>query len=285
MAITLGPGLDDSVKIARYMSFPAFMYMLQFRKAFIPSVTNLRGAGGNHGDPLEGTWGRFDDMTRSGDAMLFDMALNSSWPSDGSGPLYEDPQPKIPDEHLIQTPFGDEVIPIGGEHLRALNNRLCMWVDAWCWHRFDREYMSMWRQYGGDDGAVCVRTTIGNLRRSIGITPGVAAYIGEMHYGDKESPVPDSHGAFSLYLQKLDAYKYEHEIRMLVYEPDAAPTLERQSLGRHVEVNNTLLMQDVIVHPDAPEWIFTLAKGVTQAHIGRSARRSDIYQARQLSRA
>lgn len=64
MTIQLGPDLNDEVEIARYMSFSAFMYMLEFRKAFVPSIANLRSAPGNHGDPTEGRWGPMDEFMR-----------------------------------------------------------------------------------------------------------------------------------------------------------------------------------------------------------------------------
>jgi len=280
MTIQLGPDLNDEVEIARYMSFSAFMYMLEFRKAFVPSIANLRSAPGNHGDPTEGRWGPMDEFMRDGRAELLDLLVNGIFPSACSESSPKEPRPAPPTERTVLTAFGPRTIPLGSDHLRTLNNRESVWMDAWCWHKFDQEHMSMWRQYGAGDGAVCIRTTIGRLRAGMRLQEQERAYVGFMHYTDRFSGIPDTHAEFSLYLQKLHAYQYEQEIRVLVYDPASQIENERHPPGRYVALDIATLTQAVFVHPDSPEWMFEMIAHIVQAKIGRKVKRSDIYHAR-----
>jgi hypothetical protein len=253
------------------------MYMLEFSKAFIPSIATLRGAPGNHGDPTEGRWSPVDEFMRDGSAELLDLLVNGILPSARSKGSSKEPRPSPPTERTVLTAFGPRTIPLGSDHLRTLNNRECAWMDAWCWHKFEHEHMAMWRQYGAGDGAVCVKSSIGKLVDAISMESGHQGYIGAMVYTDRFSGTESKHEEFSLYLQKSRAYVYEGEIRALMYDPAADIDATRDMPGRIVPLDLEKMISNVIVHPDSPPWMFDLITVVLEKKLGRGASRSSIY--------
>lgn len=277
MTFQLGPDLDRDIEIARYMSFSTFMYMVQFGRAFVPSVANLRGAAGNHGDPTEGRWSPVDEFLRDGRAETLHILMNDIFPIVGRSRISPKEPRQMPTERQIPTAFGPRTISMQEGDLRALNDKECTWMDAWCWHKFEHEHMGMWRQYGAGDGAVCVTSTIGRLIDAIRLQSGHQSYIGSMVYTNRSHGTDSKHAEFSLYLQKSRAYVYEGEIRALLYDPTSDIDAARGMPGRIVALDLAKLISNVIVHPDSPPWMFELITAVLEQKLGRGASRSSIY--------
>ncbi|WP_395757573.1 DUF2971 domain-containing protein [Achromobacter sp. EB05] len=275
MNICLGPGIHEDTAIARYMSLPAFLYMIQFGQAFLPSIANLRSTAGNQGDPTEGIWGVVDQMQRDGSGETLRSLIERLYGLIVEGKKYTPPL-SGPTELQIPSPFGLHTISREPGALRAFNDKECRWLDAWCWHRFRQEHMSMWRQYGAGDGAVCILTTVGRLLNSMTVSPNERAYVGKMLYTRPLGLTPRKHEQYSLFLQKMNAYEYEREIRILVYDPKSPLEESRAVPGRYVPIDMKMLCDAVLVHPDAPVWIFELVTEILESRFGRGAMPSSI---------
>ena len=124
-----------------------------------------------------------------------------------------------------------------------------------CWNASDHESHALWRIYCGSSDGVALQTTFGKLRESVGGLPvnRVAYEIPGMR---KQTPT-----LVDLVTKKRPMFAYEQEVRV-VRDATTEPIHEQEVLGHPLDWNPELILQSVLVHPEAD---FSFMETVTAA--------------------
>jgi hypothetical protein len=140
-----------------------------------------------------------------------------------------------------------------------------------CWHHSAVEPQFMWRMYASDDEGIAIRTTFGSLMSALRSECPVRA--GTVHYGD----IGISHGTNRLF-RKRAGYSAEQEVRLV-----CLPGLQQSTpynaapVGVNVPVDLNVLIEEVVVAPDAPNWFEVLVRRLCQrGGLQRMVRRSEF---------
>lgn len=136
-----------------------------------------------------------------------------------------------------------------------------------CWHMTDEESVAMWKQYGGSDRAVAIKTTVGGFHNALNADSDHDIYFAEVNYRpyrDEHDSTPDiddidldelddrffiTRNAHSLvpFIYKREAFSYENEMRAIIQEPPADPELEQTIVeidGEPKDVDFRILTED-----------------------------------------
>ncbi len=281
--------VPPNTKIARYMGLAQYLALLESQEAYFPSLARLRGAEGNKGDKNEGRLSPVDNFFLDGSAKLLGHAINSFFSSTfwgerpvGSGQSPETRAKTPPPEREIfpiQTPFGP-IHPMESLTHSDICERVSSWIDVWCWHEFAHERISMWRQYGQGEGAICIISSAENLLKSLSPTDGDVIKIFPVSYRDWFGLSKDHESSYRMVCEKSKVYADEREVRLVVHDSDCDPLSSRKETGRRMAVNLRRLCQKIVVHPDSPDWAFEAIDMLTKRHLDIGASRSDIYKER-----
>jgi hypothetical protein len=124
-----------------------------------------------------------------------------------------------------------------------------------CWNASDHESHALWRIYCGSSDGVALQTTFDRLRESVGGLPvyRVAYEIPGMR---KQTPT-----LVDLVTKKRPMFAYEQEVRV-VRDATTEPIHEQEVLGHTLEWNPDLILQSVLIHPEAD---FSFMETVTAA--------------------
>lgn len=124
-----------------------------------------------------------------------------------------------------------------------------------CWNASDHELHALWRIYCGSSDGVALQTTFSTLRESVGGLPvyRVAYEIPGMR---KQTPT-----LVDLVTKKRPMFAYEQEVRV-VRDATGEPIPEQEVLGHALEWNPELILQSVLIHPEAD---FSFMETVTAA--------------------
>jgi len=128
-----------------------------------------------------------------------------------------------------------------------------------CWHLNKDENMAMWSIYGHIGKIVAIQTTLGELLESLPNYVSVGCviyrnYITESLFQNKDELITP-------FLYKRAEYKYENELRCIVYKPegvsfDLKDAKMNDSIGLSIKlVNISNFIQCVIISPKADSWI------------------------------
>lgn len=128
-----------------------------------------------------------------------------------------------------------------------------------CWHRNQSESYAMWKIFLNNSEGIAIRTTCGNLNKSLPHEKNFRVHLGVVNYIDHRTEVLDqSHIPPSLFtLIKRKHFEYEQEIRALFIKGGKnkiPPDLERDGCGIYVPVNIETLIGEIYVAPNAPKW-------------------------------
>lgn len=152
---------------------------------------------------------------------------------------------------------------------RKINNTVSTYIS--CWNQGFSESYAMWKIYTEPKTGVCVRSTVGSLKRSLNaenLSIYKVKYIDINTDNSAEHAIPiayfdTSTGPFPKYIthayKKLE-YEYENEIRAVILR-------EEQKQGMDVDVNLDMLIQEVFISPYAPEWFDQLVRKVTVKYL------------------
>lgn len=134
-----------------------------------------------------------------------------------------------------------------------------------CWHESLHESAAMWRLYSGEKDGIAIKSLFGSFKKSFTTRENVS--IGKVSYVDYERDfIPESNFLFP-FLHKRKSFEHEREVRAIVLKiPSKDDTVDISQeffdIGKYFEVDLSLLIQEVIVAPYAPEWFLELINSV-----------------------
>jgi hypothetical protein len=132
----------------------------------------------------------------------------------------------------------------------GINNRKYVFIN--CWHENTYESEAMWRLYSSYfDNAIAIRTTFKSLYESLGKNTSIA--IGRVKYIDFNKSFA---GANESFWRKRKSFEHEKEVRAVTHD------LECKEVGKMINCNLNILLEDVIVSPNAPKWFIDLVKDI-----------------------
>lgn len=186
---------------------------------------------------------------------------------------------------------------IGGRAVRELWKKWRKCVMCSCWHRGDQEAMGMWGRYDLRNSGIAIKTTMQRLKNSFTHKEDVDVHIGKVLYKEHQDiKVPKNireiHTIYLPFFYKRTAFKFENEARVII---DASPyikehffrvkegfSLSRKGFnlpvllkkledteidicskpGQHLQVNLSILVDEVIISPYAEKWITETVESV-----------------------
>jgi hypothetical protein len=112
-----------------------------------------------------------------------------------------------------------------------------------CWHTAKHESFLMWKVYAKDrPDSVCIKTNLIRIRKSL----GTEYRVGLVNYINFQNSFPDVNWPF---LYKRAAFLQESETRIFIrHIRDNLP-------GFYVPIDPTILIEEVIISPEAPSWV------------------------------
>jgi hypothetical protein len=89
-----------------------------------------------------------------------------------------------------------------------------------CWYGSDEESMAMWKLYGKGYGSVAVRSSVSAVKAALS-SATQSVMVGQIKYLEAaESTWPNN--VYGMLVRKVNAYRHESEIRLLIWHPNAA---------------------------------------------------------------
>ena len=229
---------EATTKLMRYMSYAKFADLLYRKALYFPVVNSLS-------DQYEGT------LPHS--YSLLDLPSNA---------------------------YGGEVMQNDMYNIfrrfREIYRRRTM-ISSWCLS--EHESISMWERYSNKEG-VAISTNVSSLKSAFIGNDDI--YIGEVRYIDydrdrftsSEHPSTDLHNSLIPFIHKRKEYSDEREIRAIAidhilselqeaFSRDATFDNEKNYVPSELmyqSVNLKVLIQEVIVSPDAGDWLTSLVR-------------------------
>jgi hypothetical protein len=115
-----------------------------------------------------------------------------------------------------------------------------------CWHMNEFESAAMWSLYGGEKGAIAIRSTYAALAAAL---PD-EAILGMVTYADYNSDLIPEKYISSLYMHKRFSFSHEHEVRAVISkipkgrDKSSQPEIERPP-GLKILVNVKKLIKGI----------------------------------------
>lgn len=228
--------IDPDETIFRYMSFSKFANLLKTRELHFHQAADF-------GDRFEGSVPEIIEQARE---IEYDRAAQQG-----------------------------ELRPEGHEIHAEINKCLRRFTYLSCWHMKDDESVAMWDNYGGSNGSVAIKTTVGEFRSALNTRNDHDIYFGKVSYEpyssdhdstpdigdiDIEEDLDDrfflTREANSLvpFVYKRKGYEYEEEMRGIIQHPPTDKDLDRTIVeidGEEIEVDFKIHTEDGLKYLDA----------------------------------
>lgn len=157
--------------------------------------------------------------------------------------------------------------PEGHEIHAEINKCLRRFTYLSCWHMTDEESVAMWEHYGGSEGAVAIKTTVGEFSSALNTRDSPDIYFGEVDYqpySSEHESTPDiddidieeelddrfflTREAHSLvpFVYKRQGYEYEQEMRGIIQNPPIDEDLDQTK----VEIDGEIIDVDFKIHTE-----------------------------------
>jgi hypothetical protein len=241
---------DDGEIIWRYLDLPKLLDLLISRQLYLPAADKL-------GDPFEGSLST-PSLERF-DAGLSKLEKKLEGEADVAGIMNAQRR--------------------GLLSLRQSNQWERLWTYVSCWHINAHESAAMWAAYGKRSDSVAIRSTVGRLRTCVEPhqqPPQGYPMIAEVMYRDySRETVTVGYEAGTL-LQKRKSFEHEHELRVLDRrlphggEPSSQGQhfdLDRIPIdGVRLDVDLNVLIEGLLVAPDAEPWFVNVVQSVTEMY-------------------
>lgn len=139
------------------------------------------------------------------------------------------------------------------------------------WNYAKEESYALWRIYTDPKAGIAIKTTVGNLKKSLNnedIKIYNVQYIKSFDDTSKNYEPPfyyrQKQQGNSLYrrvreIYKLNSYKYEDEIRAVYIDPI-------KELGIYFDVDLNSLINKIYISPFAPKWFVELVKSIIKKY-------------------
>jgi hypothetical protein len=193
------------------------------------------------------------------------------------GDLFRDPYEGMPSDEVAAA-FPQD-LPIGVMDWARSFTPIRRAVFVNCWHLSPHESAAMWSVYSASSG-LALRTTYRKLRDALGAWPH-RAYMGTVRYGEDQASNAKMN-ALGMFMNKRRSFEHEREVRIVLM--DLSGTLpgrdkDRFPPGVLLPVNLGNVVEEVVVSPDAPDWLTGVIASVS-AEYGNAfpVRRSSLYR-------
>lgn len=224
---------NNDIKVWRYMNFTKFISMLETSNLFFNRADSFD-------DPFEGSFTKFNFLGRVSkykDLHIKDLAMSM--------------QPNV-----SYNQFSDD-----WQKYIAVN----------CWHANQKESVAMWDLYTKNNEGIAIQSTYSKLSSSIDQDNNF--YMGLVQYVDYETADIDA-DPMNRFFHKLESYAHEKEVRLLIKKlpPDIPRSLingrewpfeETINGGINVKVDLDILIEQIVVNPNAPAWFYDLVNKIT----------------------
>lgn len=214
------PPPQDAV-LWRYMDFTKFIALLETRSLFFARADSL-------GDPFEG-----------------------ALPQKNMEERYTNLHPEL-QEAISMSPF------LVSSLLRQFTR--LTWVS--CWHEGSHESEAMWKLYSSAHGGIAIKTDFNAFVRSFNTgQSSETIHFGRVQYLDYATDLIPEDRLLSPYLHKRKSFEHEREVRAIVQDVPTGQiaTLSQDAdIGISYEVDLNRLVQEVIIDPFAPGWLYDL---------------------------
>ncbi len=135
-----------------------------------------------------------------------------------------------------------------------------------CWHENPHESEAMWKMYSRENDGIAIKTIFDLFKKSF--TCNESIYIGSINYVDYDNYFIPEANSLIPFLHKRKSFEHEREVRAIV---SAVPVVDGKSdmsrdicdIGKYYRVDLSVLIQEVVVAPFAPDWFLKLVKSVT----------------------
>lgn len=255
---------DLDLAVWRYMSFSRFISLLVYQAIWFSKLNILQ-------DQFEG---RMPGTTRE---MMHAR--------------YQESKKHFPPELYHQF---DEMASRNEEDSREL-------LVVSCWFLANNETDRMWREYGGSEQAVVIKSTIRQLIDNIGVPHDEhATHIGRVSYIDHKSHMMTAYeanrGIERAFLKDAERFTHEHELRIVTHntktvycvspegKPYSATEVEGKNMnnfenpGLYVAVRLKQLISEIRVSPMADRWFLLLVERIVELNnLGIAVRESELH--------
>ena len=239
---------DMELKVWRYVPFSKFISMLTYQAIWFPKLNILQ-------DQYEGMMPKVTkDMM---DTKFHEMKKN--FPSD------------------MHLQF-DQMASRNEEDSREL-----LLVN--CWFLDESESERMWDEYGKNNDAVAIQSTVRQLHKNIGVPHDYhATHMGRVEYEDHEKYLMTAYEANQGYerafIKDVSKFSHEQELRIITLntktrycvKPTGEPYSEDEVQGKdmnnfdypglYIGVQFEQLISKIVISPLADEWFFLLVKRI-----------------------
>ena len=217
------PPPGDAV-LWRYMDFTKFVSLLEKSALFFARADKL-------GDPFEGSFSKVNEAMRP--------------------VLYAD----TPVEKVLNA------------LANSLKSRIRFTLIS-CWHESPHESAAMWSLYSRETEGIAIKTNFDFFKRSL--TCSESIYVGRISYADYENHFIPENNLFSPFLHKRQSFEHEREVRAITVKFPLKAGTDNEiddsqdicDVGIYYEVDLSLLIQEVVVAPYAPDWLIELVQSV-----------------------
>lgn len=218
---------NNEIKIWRYLTLPKFIDLLHSRTLFFTRADLLRGE-----DKAEGSSLTNADL----DAIKFFDELSKR-------------NIRIPHQNLANTSIND-LMALSQRTQEVSEELLIKKYFINCWHMNEHESFAMWKIYSEPFG-VCVQSTYNSLTRAFNdpeysFLKHPKIYSGEVKYINWDSDSMPRDNGFWPVMHKKREFKYENELRCIVWEHNKNVVKVGVDLDR--------LIHNIHINPYTPPW-------------------------------
>lgn len=156
--------------------------------------------------------------------------------------------------------------------------RMSMYIS--CWHLNEHESAAMWRLYAKEFAGIAIRSRAGSFKESFCCDDSIS--VGKVAYVDYGTTIIPQGNAFAAYLHKRREFEHEREVRAICLKfPERAGKPDFSGIpvgpGIYVEVDLSLLIEEVVTAPYAPHWFAELVASVAERYdLEASVNRSSL---------
>lgn len=148
---------------------------------------------------------------------------------------------------------------------RVEEDRLSTYVN--CWHWNDKESAAMWKLYSNNDYCIAI---VSDLRTLLPLLPKHVAFTFVNYIDwDKECFI-EPHMSQAPYFHKRQEFAHANEVRIIYMQPlheqRGGPKLGQQEKGFLLPVDISIIVKEVVLAPQTPDWMSAMIKETTQRY-------------------
>lgn len=154
-----------------------------------------------------------------------------------------------------------------------------------CWFLSEAESSRMWKEYGGENDAIAIKSTVRQLLENVGAPQDPhATHIGRLKYIDHGNHMMSAYeanqGIERAFLKDAERYSHEKELRIATLnvktrycvKPDGEPYKESEVQGKdmnnfdepglYIAIRFKELVSEIVASPNSGEWLVLLLRRI-----------------------